>query len=134
MGPVTWRRALWAVVAGAVLASAVLSFLFFTNLTRPVEHLPPIDPNDEFAVELREAHKELNSAVGWDDWRPRYIQGTAERLRRLASKYPNAQSPLLDAALHIETALKDGERRHAVIAHRAVSGLESLHRKARANR
>jgi hypothetical protein len=124
-----WRRRLiWACVGVGVILGGAWTITFLRELGRNGEHLPPIDRNDPFAVGLRDAHIDLNSAVGWDDWRPRHIRDTAPRLRALAQRFPNAESPLIDAATHIERALQDNDRYQAVIAHRAVAGLESLYR------
>ena len=122
------RRIVWAALTVGVLIGIGYSVSVLRDFDRRDAHLPAIDENDEFAVGLRRAHKDLNSAVGWDDWRPTYLRKTAPRLRKLAAKYPNAASPLTDAAVHIERALKENDRRAAVVAHRAVAGLEALHR------
>ena len=123
-----WRRVVWAALTVGVVIGVGYSFSVVRDFDRRDAHLPPIDEDDEFAVGLRRAHKDLNSAVGWDDWRPTYLRKTAPRLRKLADEYPNAASPLIDAALHIERALKENDRYAAVVAHRAVAGLETIHR------
>lgn len=75
-------------------------------------------------VGLHDAHDDLNAAVGYDEWEPEHLTGTAGELRALAIRYDNAGVILEDAAVQIEEAIAKDDRHSAVLAHRIVDGLE----------
>lgn len=92
-------------------------------------HYPATDPDDPVARGVRDAHDALNSAVGWDEWRPEHLRGLPERLAALARRYGDdtrsaARSQLLEAAAAIREALRADERVDAVFAHRLIEQLE----------
>lgn len=96
-----------------------------------IGHYPETDPEDPVATGVRKAHRRLNAAVGWNDWRPQHLRGVASDMRTLARVYGDdtrspVRSQLLEAAAAVERSQRRDEREEAVFAHRMVEQLEHL--------
>jgi hypothetical protein len=86
----------------------------------------PIDRTNEFWVEVRGAHHQLNDAVGWERWRPEKLDGAADRLRAVAPLDTELGGKALEAADLIDAATRTHDRDDAVQAHRVVNDIETL--------
>ena len=92
----------------------------------------PLSPHedDPLLAEVAAAHRDLNSAVGWDSWRPRALEKTAATLDRAVTLSDEAPE-MIDAAARVREALAHDDRDAAVAAHRIVAGFELNVREAR---
>lgn len=119
------RPTLERVVTTAIVALAFVFAVMLTTLSVP--DLGLFDPTRRhpLVIGLHAVHDDLNAAVGYDDWEPRHLEGTADELRALAVRYDNAGVILEDAAVQVERALAGNDRWSAVVAHRIVDGLEA---------
>lgn len=114
-------------VAVAPVSLACAALLGLGGLaTRP---LSPAE-QDPLLAEVAAVHRDLNSAVGWDAWRPRALSSTEERLARAVALSDGAPE-LVDAAAYVRDAIQSNDRSAAVVAHRIVAGFELNVREAR---
>jgi hypothetical protein len=114
-------------VAVAPLALACAGLIALGGLaSRP---LSPAE-QDPLLAEVAAVHRDLNSAVGWDAWRPRALSPTGDRLARAIALSEGAPE-MVDAAAYVRDAIDDDDRAAAVVAHRIVAGFERNVRQAR---
>lgn len=114
-------------VAVAPLTLACAALLALGGLaSRP---LSPAE-QDPLLAEVAAVHRDLNSAVGWDAWRPRALSSTSDRLTRAIALSEGAPE-MVDAAAYVRDAIDDDDRAAAVVAHRIVAGFERNVRQAR---
>ena len=122
---------IWSVLLGAALVGVMagLSILWLSGSFGGREaHYPSTDLDDPVAVAVRDAHVRLNSAVGWDEWRPDHLKGLSRELREAAALREPGPDPLrsvlLEAADAVDHALADDDRDEARFAHRLVEDAE----------
>jgi hypothetical protein len=84
-----------------------------------------IDDDNEYWVEVRKVHEQLNRAVGWSRWDADELDGAAERLEAIASKDPELEDDVRRAADLIRQAQSRARREPASRAHSIIEGIES---------
>lgn len=110
-----------------LLVGGVTAGLTVSWLNRELAHYADIDEDDPAAVAVRDAHKALNAAVGWDSWRPGYLDGRAAALRELSTRYSPSHpvhGSLVSAADAIDEAVALDDPGPARRAHGIIAGLE----------
>ena len=84
-----------------------------------------VDKNNAYWVEVRAVHDKLNDAVGWGEWKPKALEGLADRLDRIVAGDPRFTAKVRDAAAMIRSAQKHNRRDDAVGAHRLIAQIET---------